>query len=307
MPTETELAADYRTAETRLLSHFRLTATERMVDAGEVRLHVIDIPGDPARPPVVLLHGIASVTAAAVPLIPGFDGRRVIAVDWPGHGLSSAATLHRRDIRTAPVRWLQAMIDAYGLDTFDLVGHSMGGQFALYFALAHPERVRTLTLLGAPGAAFAEMHPPAGMRAMALPGVAGRMLRRPVTRAEYQANSAMTLGPGAVEPWPPELVDCGYLASLREAFVASLPSYFRAIASPFGVRRSAVVTSAQLASLRMPVLLLWGDADVFLTVARAPGSIAAIPHAEVVELHGGHAPWLNAPDEARAAMAAFLG
>jgi pimeloyl-ACP methyl ester carboxylesterase len=307
VPTETELAAEYRAAETRLLADFGLTATERMVDAGDAQLHVIDIPGDAARPPVVLLHGIASVTAAAVPLIPGFGGRRVIALDWPGHGLSSAATLHRHDIRTAPVRWLQAVIDAYGLETFELVGHSMGGQFGLYYALAHPERVRSLTLLGAPGAAFAEMHPPAGMRVMAFPGVAGRMLRRPVTRAEYQANSAMTLGPGAVEPWPPELVDCGYLASLREAFVESLPSYFKAIASPLGVRRSAVVTQTQLATLPMPVLLLWGDADVFLTVARAGGSIAAIADAAVVELHGGHAPWLNAPEEARAAMARFLG
>lgn len=307
MPTETEIAAEFRAAETRLLTHFGLTATERMLDAGDTQLRVIDIPGDPARSPVLLLHGIASVTAAAAPLIPGFDGRRVIALDWPGHGLSSATTLRRHDIRTAPVRWLQAVIDAYDLERFDLVGHSMGGQFALYYALAHPERVRTLTLLGAPGAAFAEMHPPTGMRVMALLGVAGRMLRRAVTRAQYGANSAMTLGLGAVEPWPSKLVDCGYLASQREAFVTSLPSYFKAIASPLGVRRSAVVTTTQLATLPMPVLLLWGDADVFLTLARAPGSIAAIPDAAVVELRGGHAPWLNAPDEACTAMTRFLG
>src|SRR5690606_41323414 len=65
----------------------------------EAGLHVIELAGDD-RVPVVLLHGMAAVTAAAVPLIPAFGGRRVIAPDWPGHGLSDATTIPRDSIRS---------------------------------------------------------------------------------------------------------------------------------------------------------------------------------------------------------------
>ncbi len=271
MPTESELASSYRAAETRLLAEYGLTATERMVPVpGEdVVLHVLDIPGDPSRPPVVLLHGAASVTAAAIPLIPAFDGRRVIAPDWPGHGLSSAATFEPDELRTRAVGWLDAVVAAYGLDTFELVGHSLGGQFALYYALAHPEKVDHLILLGAPGAGFAEMRAPFAFRVISLPWIGRGAFSREVSREQYGANSALTLGPGTVDAWPPELVDVGYFASKREAFKddPSLSITRRSPAS--GARRkSSVVSHAELAKLSMPVLILWGDTDVFLVPER---------------------------------------
>lgn len=307
MPTESELAAAYRADEQRLLTVYGLTASERMVPAGDgVDLHVIEVPGDPARPPVVLLHGAASVTAAAIPLIPAFDGRRVIAPDWPGHGLSSAATFAPDELRSRAVGWLAAVVDAYGLDRFDLVGHSMGGQFGLYFALAHPERVQRLVLLGAPGAAFGEMRAPFAFRLIALPWIDRGAFSREVTLEQYRANSALTLGRGTVDGWPPELVSVGWHASQREAFKQTLPEYYPAITGFWGVRRSAVVSHAELATLRMPVLGLWGDEDVFLTPVRGAPSARAIPDFEEVVLHAGHAPWLNRPEESAAAVRGFL-
>lgn len=300
--------AEYRAAEVRLLAAFGLPApTERMVDVpGEpIRLHAIELAGDAHRTPVVLLHGIAAVTAAAVPLIPAFGGRRVVAPDWPGHGLSSAGGPDRAELRGGPVRWLAAVLDDAGIDRAHLVAHSMGGQFASYFALAHPERVASIVYLGAPGAAFPGMRVPAAMRLLALPGLAG-LATRPVDREQYERNSAITLGPGAVQPWPRELVDCGWFASLRPEFRESLPRYYSALAGFFGVRRSAVLTTDELAALRMPVLALWGDADVFMTVPVGRASAERIPGAEFVEVAGGHAPWLNSPDAAAEAVRSFL-
>lgn len=301
-------AAAYRAAETRLLAAFELPApTERMIAVpGEAtRLHVIELPGDAGRTPVVLLHGIAAVTAAAVPLIPAFGDRRVVAPDWPGHGLSAAGGPDHRDLRGGPVRWLSAVLDDAGIDRAHLVAHSMGGQFSLYFALARPERVASITLLGAPGAAFPGMRVPGAMRLLALPGMAG-LATRPVDREQYERNSAITLGPGAVQPWPRELVDCGWFASLRPEFRESLPRYYKALAGFFGVRRSAVLTPDELGHLRMPVLALWGDADVFMTAPVGRASVERIPGAEFVEVAGGHAPWLNAPEAAEAAVRSFL-
>src|SRR5690606_7381250 len=199
---------------------------------------------------VVLLHGMAAVTAAAVPLIPAFGGRRVIAPDWPGHGLSDAAAIARTGIRDAPLPWLDAVLDDAGLERAHLVGHSMGAQFGLYYALARPERVASLTVLGAPGVALPGTTAPFGMRMLAMPGFAAA-LTRPVSRERYERNSAMTLGPGAVGGWPRELVDVGWYASLRPEFRATLPHYYRAL-----TRRELALTAEELARLQPPAFAL---------------------------------------------------
>ena len=68
-----------------------------------------------------------------------------------------------------------------------------------------------------------------------------------------------------------------------------------------------MVSHAELAKLSMPVLILWGDEDVFLVPERGSPSVRAIPDVEEVVLHAGHAPWLNKPAESAAAIRAFLG
>lgn len=298
--------AEYRAAEERFLAEYGVTRTERMVDVpGEpTRLHVIDIPGDD-RLPVVLLHGMAAVTAAAVPLIPAFGGRRIVAPDWPGHGLSGDADLDAADLRTAPVRWLEAVLDDAGIEKGHVVAHSMGAQFALYAALAIPERIASLTILGAPGAAFPGMRFPIGFKLMAVPGLRN-LVFAPVSREQYEKNSALTLGPGAVQPWPRELVDLGWFASLRPEFRRTAPVLARAFATTWGVRAEARVSPAELATLSIPVFALLGDRDVFLTPERAAEALDAVPGSRSVVLAGGHAPWLNRPNEARVAIEGFL-
>jgi len=307
MADEETLDRDQRAAEARLYDHFGLSHTERFIAAAGTSIRVVEVPGDPSKTPVLLLHGIASVTAAAIPLIPAFDGTRVIALDWPGHGLSGAYQFSpRTDLRAFSVEVIDAVAAAFGLDNFDIVAHSLGGQFALYYCLARGERVRRLVLPGAPGAAFIEMMPPAGMRLVAFPVVGWMILRRPVTYEQYRANSALSLGPGAVDPWPAELVWVGYYASLRRVFLETLPGLFRAIARFRGVRRGVAIPHAELASITTPTLFILGDADVYLSPEAAAPSIAAMPDARVIELEAGHAPWLNQPEAAAKAVREFL-
>ncbi|MDH6180097.1 pimeloyl-ACP methyl ester carboxylesterase [Microbacteriaceae bacterium SG_E_30_P1] len=306
MTSEDELDALQRGAEQRLYAHYGLSYTERFVSALGTSIRVVDIAGDPAKRPVLLLHGIASVTAAAIPLIPAFDGAPVIAVDWPGHGLSGPFPFAKgTDLREFTTAILDAVLEQTA-GAVDVVAHSLGGQFALYYCLARPERVHRLVLLGAPGGAFAELRPPASMRFLALPGFGARMLGTVVPFEQYKANSAITLGAGTVDPWPIELVEVGWYASQRRAFAESLPGLFRTIASVFGVRRSAVIRHEDLATITIPVLLVWGTDDVFLSPERARPSWTRMPHAELVELEANHAPWLNQPEQAAAAVHAFL-
>lgn len=97
--------------------------------------------------PILLVHGLASASRIWDLVAPELArSRRVIALDQRGHGLSDKpddgydfATIVSDDLRVA---------DALGLGTrFHLAGHSWGGNVAVEFAAAHPDRVASLSLV----------------------------------------------------------------------------------------------------------------------------------------------------------------
>ena len=72
-------------------------------------------------------------------------GLRVLAPDLPGHGRSNGTA---RSSIPAMADWLAGVFDATGVDQAAVVGHSMGSLVAWQFAQSHPDRCRTLALLG---------------------------------------------------------------------------------------------------------------------------------------------------------------
>lgn len=100
--------------------------------------------GDPAAPPVVLLHGRSSSSTKWTQVAEALAAtRRVYAPDLPGHGLSDWPGGYSYGRLTQQVR---EFLDALGLDRVDLVGHSMGGVVAYQVAQTEPERVGRLVL-----------------------------------------------------------------------------------------------------------------------------------------------------------------
>jgi pimeloyl-ACP methyl ester carboxylesterase len=83
-------------------------------------------------------------------------------------------------------------------------------------------------------------------------------------------------------------------------------SLFRALMTPFAVRPGVTPTRTELATLAAPTLLVLGDEDVILTQTAGAGSISAVSSGRMLEVSGGHAPWLDDPAAANA-VAAFLG
>lgn len=102
--------------------------------------------------PAILLHGFTRNASSWIEIVEHFDGRDVVAFDLMGHGDSPVpdAAVH------AEAYSLPAMTDALaeGLDRIGaakahLAGYSLGGRTALHFALSHPERLASLTLISA--------------------------------------------------------------------------------------------------------------------------------------------------------------
>ncbi|WP_139651593.1 2-succinyl-6-hydroxy-2,4-cyclohexadiene-1-carboxylate synthase [Raoultibacter phocaeensis] len=113
---------------------------------GGIRYHVVEW-GDPDALPVVLLHGFAQSVATWSVVAPLLAAkRRVIALDFVGHGKSD-----KPDDPT--VYEMDAVLDAlfaFLRDRFKrkvaLVGYSMGGRIALSFACRYPTKVSMLVL-----------------------------------------------------------------------------------------------------------------------------------------------------------------
>lgn len=107
--------------------------------------------------PVLFLHGFMGSAADWAPLLTAWQPLgftpRALCVDLPGHGAATALPPAAFSF-DAVVVGLEAVLDAAGVVQADVVGYSMGGRLALYFALARPARCRRLVLESAsPGLA----------------------------------------------------------------------------------------------------------------------------------------------------------
>jgi pimeloyl-ACP methyl ester carboxylesterase len=120
---------------------------ELKVDSRTVYAATGGRPSDPARPAVLFVHGAGM--DHTVWQLPArwfaWHGYSVFAVDLPGHGRSEGPVLG-----SVPelAQWLGRVMDAAGLERAAVVGHSMGGAIALEAAVALPDRITRIALLG---------------------------------------------------------------------------------------------------------------------------------------------------------------
>lgn len=205
------------------------------VNGGEL---AVEVAGE--GPPVVLLHGLGGTGNFFQPQAPALAERfTVVRPDLRGHGRSPLSGEVSID---GYVRDLAAVCDALGFDQIRLVGHSMSTLTAQHFALAHPERVAALALLGAVHA-----PPPAGQDA--------QRSRAALVRAEGMAAVADTVVANATSPATRR--DHPVTAAfIRELLMRQDPAGYAA-----GCEALAGATEPDTAAIRVPVLLATGTDD----------------------------------------------
>ncbi|MCA1378948.1 MULTISPECIES: acetoin dehydrogenase dihydrolipoyllysine-residue acetyltransferase subunit [unclassified Bradyrhizobium] len=234
-------------------------------------LEINTVAAGAAGPSVVLVHGFSGdADSWALNIVELRQRARVIAIDLPGHGGST------KDVGDGSVdtlaKAISGALDALGIGSAHLVGHSLGGAVVLRLAQLHPERVISLVLVA-----------PAG-----LPG--GRLNR------EFLDGMVDAQRAREIRPWLELLFHNPARASAE--MVENMARYKRidGVEEALGTIRNGLLAgvaaypSAGTVALP-PVLLLLGESD---QVVGLPDLALLPPDWKVVTLSGaGHMPMVE--------------
>ncbi len=238
--------------------------------------------------PLVLLHGFTGSHRSWDAVAPALAVMgRCVAVDLPGHGDSdfeADAGVYSMERTSAAV---EGGLDALHAGPATLIGYSMGGRLALYFALTRPERVRRLVLESAsPG----------------LPTEADRAARR--RSDEDLARFVLDRGIEAFVDrwesvpvlWAERRLPLRTRARLRQDRMRSSPAGLAASLRGMGLGRQPWLGD-RLSTAAMPVLLMAGKDDPkFVAIARS--MTRCLPDATLAIIPGaGHNVHLECEDE----------
>jgi pimeloyl-ACP methyl ester carboxylesterase len=266
------------------------------------RVHVIEAGEGP---PVLFLHGTNTSSLSLLPMLEHVEGVRWMAVDRPGFGRSDPARVPRERFREAAVEFVGEVVDELGLEAPALAGNSMGGTWALWYALAHPERVSGLVLLGSapllPGT-----QPPAPLRVMAAPLLGSLLARVAKPNPKMIVRLMRSMGEDETIVRYPELIEALVAGGRDPVATATNLAELRAVIAPLGFRRSARMQTDELRRMTAPALLIWGDHDPVGAVEAARAIAAAIPQARLELLPAGHVPYLGHPERVAELVSGFV-
>jgi pimeloyl-ACP methyl ester carboxylesterase len=274
-----------------------LVPTSVAVPTGGLALRCL-LWGGGSDPTAVLIHGNGGHAHWWDPLVPALvPGWRLVAPDLRGHGESDWAEPPRYRIEDF-ARDLGAVQDALAPDRVVLVGHSMGGRIAAWYASEHPTRVGGLVLLDS------RMNPvrreeAAGWRARVAGMRAGRGYP---TRDE--ALAAFRFVPEEIGVSPPVVADLAHHAIVERRPGDWTFRFDRAVLSLEGDGAGDLLP--RLGRLSCPVLVLAGAASWIMDAAQRETIGAAIRDCTMRVFPGGHHFLVAQPGSVGVALRRFL-
>lgn len=280
----------FRTPDTdraEMIAKYSNEASRFVEDGHGAKIHYRD-EGNKDGPALLLIHGSNSLLQTWEPLVALLgDKYRLISLDLYGHGLTGPNPTGAYDADTNIAAALR-VLDTVGVDKAYWVGNSMGGWLTWRVGLSVPERTLGLVLIDASGAQVEQkIQPYLGARLarssigqILLPEITPRVL----VKSSLEENFAQP------ERLTENLVD----------------RYWELLRFP-GNRKAAVDRGktprepekwAEVGTLKMPVLLLWGEQDKVIPLSHARAFAAAIPGSKLITYaDAGHLPMEETPEQ----------
>ncbi len=276
----------------------------------------IAIGGDPARPPIILLHGFPESHRTWRNQIAALaEDYYVIAPDQRGFGYSSRPGGVESYTPDKPVADLLALADHLGIGPFTLVGHDWGGAIAWMAALQNPQRIARLIIVNAP-------HPLLFQRSI-FDDPAQRAASQYITAFRnpdfekfvdrigletfFDESFAKYTDAALLEPEKP-----AYLAEWRQpGALTAMLNWYRASAilvpAPDETPARPVWLDTPFPPITQPTLMIWAMQDTALLPVQLEGLEALVPHLTVVKVpDAGHfVPW-EKPEAVTGAMRDWL-
>jgi pimeloyl-ACP methyl ester carboxylesterase len=249
---------------------------EKDVDVDGIMTHCL-VAGPINAPHMVFVHGLGGSLTTWSLNLPAFAGQfRICALDLVGAGSSDKPATDYSVPALAAV--LARFLDALGPEwqRVSIVGHSLGGAVALAFAADHPQRVERLVLVDS-----------AGLGPEIDPTVLELMHSEPTPANVRSELTHFFAQPGLIQQ---ALVDQLYQQRMQpcahEALVSTADAAFSNGQQQIDLRDT-------LASLNIPVLVVWGEVDAVIPVVHAQEGKRA-PQSRIEVFTGsGHCPHIE--------------
>lgn len=213
------------------------------------------------------------------------------------------------DFHDFAVETLTTVFDALELDRASIIAHSMGGHWSQWFAIARPERVNALALLGVPGNVLTTC-PTFLLRLTTCPVLGKSVGRLSVPKdARTALNGLKITGHSAasIARQPVALAESYYRFPNLPNYLTSTLSLMTSVNRLRGSKPRYRIIAEQLVTITQPVLYLWGTHDPFGCVETGHKIASLVPDSEFHTLtDGGHLPWLDDPEYAGQLVTDFL-
>lgn len=224
-------------------------------------------------PPLVLLHGWGGNADSMAPLMRDLEGtRRVLVVDFPGHGRSPEPPEPWEVTEYAELT--RRLLEREGFLGADVVAHSFGGRVSILLAAKSPELVKRLLLTGCAGIPTR----PSGKvsaRTRAYKALRG-MADNALTRAAFGER---------VDDWRESLVQKFGSADYRVLTPSMRQTFNRILKQDL---------TPYLKEIKAPTLLLWGEDDTATPIWMGELMEKEIPDAALIRFAGaGHFAYLE--------------
>jgi pimeloyl-ACP methyl ester carboxylesterase len=274
------------------------TAAEKYVKVGNIntRLRSAGEKGTP----VILIHGLGGSIENWVNNIEALARRhRVYALDLKGFGRTDKTPL-LRDLDEL-IQFIYDFMTVIHIEKASLIGNSLGGGLALFFALKYPDKVDKLVLAD-----------PAGMgreviglfKIISIPFV-GELLSKSCRRSVRSLWKKIVYDPALVTD---ELVEQTYNLAVMEGANKALLATARAGINFRGQRENQRRRALEnIGELKAPTLIFWGKQDKIIPVAHAQAAIKMIPNSELhIFEKCGHTPQFECSEEFNRLVLEFL-